>query len=58
MMANPAPKIGFMQIMVKLHGMLMQPAEFSAFEIHDSCTGCFILGPRQLRHQKDGKYQT
>ncbi len=58
MMADPAPKIGFVQIMVKPHGMLMKPAEFSAFEIHDSCTGLFILGPRHWCRQKYGKYQT
>jgi hypothetical protein len=45
MMAHPASNGGFVQIMIKSHGMLMAPAEFSAFEIHNSCIGFRILGP-------------
>jgi len=45
MMANPASNGGFVQIMIKSHGMLMAPAKFSAFEIHNSCIGFRILGP-------------
>jgi hypothetical protein len=31
MMTDPASNGGFVQIMIKPHGMLMKPAEFSAF---------------------------
>ena len=36
MVADPASKDGFMQIMIKPYGMLMMPAEFFAFKIHNS----------------------
>jgi len=45
MVANPAPKNGFVYIMVKPHGTFMVLAKFLAFKIHDSLIGFFILGP-------------
>jgi hypothetical protein len=47
MVADPASKDGFVQIMVESHGMFMMPAEFLALKIHDACIGEFILGPGQ-----------
>jgi hypothetical protein len=45
MVAHPASKNNFMQIVVKPHGMFMVFTEFLAFKIHDSFIGFFILGP-------------
>jgi hypothetical protein len=47
MVADPASKDGFVQIMVELHRMFMMPAKFPAFKVHDACIGEFILGPSQ-----------
>ncbi len=47
MMADPASNDGFVQIMIKPHGILMMPAKFPAFEIHNPFIGFFILGPCQ-----------
>lgn len=45
MVAHPASKDGFVQIVVKPNGMFMALAKFLAFKIHDSFIGFFILGP-------------
>jgi len=45
MMTNPASKNGFVQIMIKPHGMLVALAEFLAFYIHNPFLDLFILGP-------------
>jgi hypothetical protein len=45
MVAHPASKNNFMQIVVKPHGMFMVFAELLAFNVHDAFLDFFILGP-------------
>jgi len=45
MVAYPASKDGFVQIVVKPNGMFMALAEFLAFYIHNPFLHLFILGP-------------
>ena len=45
MVAHPASKNNFMQIVVKPHGMFMVFAELLAFNVHDAFLDLFILGP-------------
>jgi len=45
MVAHPASKDGFVQIVVKPNGMIIALAKFLALKIHDSFIGFFILGP-------------
>ena len=45
MVAHPASKDGFMQIVVKPHGMFMVFTECLAFNVHDTFLDLFILGP-------------
>jgi len=45
MVAHPASKNNFMQIVVKPHGMFMVFTECLAFNVHDTFLDLFILGP-------------
>jgi hypothetical protein len=47
MVTHPASKDGFVQIVVKPHGMFMALTKFLAFKVHDPFIGLFILGPCQ-----------
>ena len=46
MVAHPASKDGFVQIVVKPYRMFMVLAELSAFNVHNTFLDLFILGPR------------
>jgi hypothetical protein len=58
MVAHPASKDGFVQIVVKPNGMFMALAKFLAFKIHDSFIGFFILGPCRGYYQNNCEKQT
>ena len=45
MVTDPAPEDVFVQIVVKPDGMFMALAELSAFNVHNTFLGLFILRP-------------
>jgi hypothetical protein len=45
MVAHPASKDGFVQIVVKPNGMFMALTKFLALKVHDPFLNLFILGP-------------
>jgi hypothetical protein len=45
MVADPASKDGFVQIMIKPYGVFIMFTKFPAFEVHDPYFSHFIFGP-------------
>ena len=45
MVAHPASKNGFVQVMIKPYRVFMEFAELSAFKVHNTFLDLFILGP-------------
>ncbi len=56
--AYPASKDGFVQIVVKANGMFMELAKFPAFKIHNPFFDLFLLGPSRGCYQNGYENQT